>query len=108
MYCLKTSTVSTELVPMTRVNYGLSLDPSQASKIRGGYDAQATAGAHPQPAATLPQRDFGTHLSHLAGGKNRFEEVSGATYVLPERPLPEESSSVTGCTPCPRSNRQLF
>lgn len=60
MYCLKASTVSTELVLLTGANYGLSLDSAQASKIRGGYDARATAGAHPQPAATLPLHGFGT------------------------------------------------
>lgn len=83
MYCLQTSTVSTELVPMTRVNCGLFLDSSQASKTRGGYDAQTSAGTHPQPAATLAQRDFGTHLSHLAEGKNRFKEASVKCHLLP-------------------------
>lgn len=47
MYFLKTSTVSTELVLTTRVNYGLSLKSSQAYQIRGSCDAHAAAGTYP-------------------------------------------------------------
>lgn len=71
MHFLRTSTVSTELVLMTTANYGLSLDSSRAPKIHGGDDAHASAGAHPQPAALLPQHDSGTRLLVTRGRRRQ-------------------------------------
>lgn len=86
MYFLQTSTVSTELVLKTRVNYGLSLESSQAPELRGGYDAHATAGTHPQLAALHPQHDLGTHLSHLAeGGRTDSKKHKGPRTFFQKR-----------------------